>query len=586
MSVFSVRGEQSTSDEITALTNLAALSTASAGQFLYKTGSTTFAHGTPAEVGLGTITSISVVNANGVSAVITNPTSSPSLTFTLGAITPSSVVSSGAIAVPSGTFAAGITYQFGATDTGIWGTHSGDLIGLSADGNDNAVLQGSTGFRISSLLGYNFSSGAASTVGADLQLNRYAAKQLLISGDGTGATTNAGWIAGYFGTSTQSGIWSSTVVPGTTNHTLFSDGANTYVNSLAGTVGFTVSGNTKLTATASTVTVIGGTATTDVNALAVTQTWNAAGVAFTGLKLTITDTASAAGALAMQVFGGAAGTTELFKVGKGGNVTGVNTIATNSLYSTSNTAEGVVLGVSSDANITRIGAGILGVGTGAAASFAGTLQLTNIELGHASDTTITRTGAGAIAVEGTAVLLSGGALGTPSSGTLTNCTGLPASGIVSGTTPASTVITLGENSAIALDPAGSADGKFTGITITGTGGATIAFGRLVYLKAADSQWYETDADATATGGAVMVGMTVSTTTDNNPVTILLQGQIRADASFPALTVGAPVYVGETAGDIQVAIPTGADNVIKVVGWALTADEIYFNPSQDWQITVA
>ncbi|MCX6751582.1 MAG: hypothetical protein NT161_02330 [Candidatus Nomurabacteria bacterium] len=58
------------------------------------------------------------------------------------------------------------------------------------------------------------------------------------------------------------------------------------------------------------------------------------------------------------------------------------------------------------------------------------------------------------------------------------------------------------------------------------------------------------------------------------------------AKFPALTIGAPVYLGETAGAIQVAIPTGADNVIRVVGFALTADEIYLNPSQDVQTTVA
>lgn len=66
----------------------------------------------------------------------------------------------------------------------------------------------------------------------------------------------------------------------------------------------------------------------------------------------------------------------------------------------------------------------LGVGTGDSPQF------TAVNLGHASDTTITRTGAGAIAVEGTAVLLSGGALGTPSSGTLTNATGLPTAGLV------------------------------------------------------------------------------------------------------------------------------------------------------------
>jgi hypothetical protein len=78
---------------------------------------------------------------------------------------------------------------------------------------------------------------------------------------------------------------------------------------------------------------------------------------------------------------------------------------------------------------------------GLATSTTSPIGVGSIELGHASDTTITRTGAGAIAVEGAGVLLSGGALGTPSSATLTNATGLPVSGIT-----ASTVTALGVGS--------------------------------------------------------------------------------------------------------------------------------------------
>jgi hypothetical protein len=74
--------------------------------------------------------------------------------------------------------------------------------------------------------------------------------------------------------------------------------------------------------------------------------------------------------------------------------------------------------------------------------------------------------------------------------------------------------------------------------------------------------------------------------DGSATTMLLMGNIRADANFPTLTIGAPVYVGETPGDIQVAIPTGADCVIRRVGYALTADALYFNPSMDSQIAVA
>ena len=146
-------------------------------------------------------------------------------------------------------------------------------------------------------------------------------------------------------------------------------------------------------------------------------------------------------------------------------------------------------------------------------------------------------------------------------------------------------ITLAENTSIALDPAGSADGKYSGITIAGTGGATIAFGEVVYLSSVDSRWELADSDAATTSDR-MLGIAVTSSTDGAAITVLLMGTIRADAKFPALTIGSPVYVGETPGAVQVAIPTGADNVIRRVGFALTADELFFNPSQDSQITVA
>lgn len=56
-------------------------------------------------------------------------------------------------------------------------------------------------------------------------------------------------------------------------------------------------------------------------------------------------------------------------------------------------------------------------------------------------------------------------------------------------------ITLAENSSIALDPAGSSDGKYTGITVTATAGYTQAFGDLVYLDPTDSRWEATDANS-------------------------------------------------------------------------------------------
>lgn len=189
-------------------------------------------------------------------------------------------------------------------------------------------------------------------------------------------------------------------------------------------------------------------------------------------------------------------------------------------------------------------------------------QFTTIELGHATDTTLSRVSAGVVAIEGVNILTTAG-------GTLTGN------------------IVLGENTSIDFDPAGSADGKYSGFCITGTAGAALTFGQLIYLAVADSRWELCDADATATAGTPLIGMCVlAAAGDGSATKILLQGTIRADAQFPALTIGAPAYVGETAGAIQTAIPTGADSVIRVVGRALTADELYFCPSQDHQITVA
>lgn len=64
-----------------------------------------------------------------------------------------------------------------------------------------------------------------------------------------------------------------------------------------------------------------GTITTDQQAISSTATWNNAGVAFKHWRAVITDTASAAGSLPIEILGGAAGTTNLLSVSKTGILT-------------------------------------------------------------------------------------------------------------------------------------------------------------------------------------------------------------------------------------------------------------------------
>ncbi len=69
--------------------------------------------------------------------------------------------------------------------------------------------------------------------------------------------------------------------------------------------------------------IAAGTVTTDVNALNITQTWNAGGVTFTGLEVNVTNTASAAASLLMDL---QVGGTSLFSVAPTGGVGGVGTM--------------------------------------------------------------------------------------------------------------------------------------------------------------------------------------------------------------------------------------------------------------------
>jgi len=73
------------------------------------------------------------------------------------------------------------------------------------------------------------------------------------------------------------------------------------------------------------VNVTGGTLTTDVQPLAVTWTYNAAGTTFGGIKFTLTNTASHSGSYAVQVLSGA---TPLFQIDPSGNGTFGGSVST------------------------------------------------------------------------------------------------------------------------------------------------------------------------------------------------------------------------------------------------------------------
>lgn len=146
-----------------------------------------------------------------------------------------------------------------------------------------------------------------------------------------------------------------------------------------------------------------------------------------------------------------------------------------------------------------------------------------------------------------------------------------------------TSVLLAENTGIKLDATLSADGKYSGIVEAGTLGETCIFGDLVYFKAADSEWYKAKADASATSGAVKVGICLDAGNDGDSTTILLWGKVRADAAFPSFTLSAPIFIdAATAGDLTNTAPSGTtDFVVRIVGYGVTANVMHFCPDNTY-----
>ena len=93
MSHVSPRPDQSTTAEAELLTALNNLATSSATQAIQKTGASSFANVSIGGGGSGTVTSVSVTTANGVSGTVATATTTPAITLALGAITPSAISS-------------------------------------------------------------------------------------------------------------------------------------------------------------------------------------------------------------------------------------------------------------------------------------------------------------------------------------------------------------------------------------------------------------------------------------------------------------------------------------------------------------
>lgn len=128
----------------------------------------------------------------------------------------------------------------------------------------------------------------------------------------------------------------------------------------------------------------------------------------------------------------------------------------------------------------------------------------------------------------------------------------------------------------------SSDGTATG-DITNefnSGYSSTAIGDLVYLDSS-ATWQKADADASATTYSSMLGIALSVTASGAAATVLLRGFVYAATPFPTFTIGLPIYMSATAGAVTQTAPVTTDSATRVVGYAVHADKMWFNPSNDW-----
>lgn len=252
-----------------------------------------------------------------------------------------------------------------------------------------------------------------------------------------------------------------------------------------------------------------------------------------------------------------------------GSITGLGTgvgtaLAVNVGTAGSPVVNGGALGTPSSGTVTNLTGtasininGTVGATTPNTGSFTTVTTSGNIELGNASDTTLSRSAAGQLAVEGVDVLTT--------SNTKT----------VTGKTIQAPLIDY------VIEPA--SDDTYEGeATNDINAGDTIAQWDLTYLDSTSGRWEFADADAVATSGGVLLALAAEAKTDGQAMNVVLRGIVRNDA-WTWSGAGKSLYVSTTAGGMTETAPSGASDVIRVVGYTLSDDSIYFNPDNAWVV---
>ena len=136
-------------------------------------------------------------------------------------------------------------------------------------------------------------------------------------------------------------------------------------------------------------------------------------------------------------------------------------------------------------------------------------------------------------------------------------------------------IVLGASSSIVLDDTPTAStASGSGTIVNWSVSETVTAGTLYAVKT-NGGWTLADADNENTA-AYMLGIALGT---NATQGMLLQGFFYK--SGHGFTIGAPLYISTTGGTFSNSRPTASNDYVRVIGYATSANYIYFDPDKTW-----
>jgi hypothetical protein len=136
-------------------------------------------------------------------------------------------------------------------------------------------------------------------------------------------------------------------------------------------------------------------------------------------------------------------------------------------------------------------------------------------------------------------------------------------------------INLSSRARIVLDDEPFADPSAGSGTIVKWSVSSATTAGLLYILKFNGSWTAADADSElkSTG---MVAISLGADADEG---MLLQGFFYKSAH--GFTIGLPLYISNTAGAFTTTRPTGSNDYVRVIGYATSANHIYFDPDKTW-----